>query len=284
MNNHYLLQLTGDSKWLTIEGGARVYVDAITSSLPEGSLRLSTKVVSVKTMESGRVLLATADGGTEAYDHVILACHSDTSLAILKAGGISEEEERILGGFQWSKSQVVLHSDEKLMPIRRAAWSCWNHLASSSNANEKDDQVSVTFWMNELQHLPEKNHGLVFATLNPPFEPSPKTVFGRFKYEHPVIDSRAVTLQEEMKSIQNTRGISYAGAWLGYGFHEDGFTSGLRAVVDNFPDVKVPYDIQYADREPELPWITSLFDLLHVASVGLYGFVLIACISLAFSL
>jgi hypothetical protein len=87
-----------------------------------------------------------------------------------------------------------------------------------------------------------------------------------------------------MKSIQNTRGISYAGAWLKYGFHEDGFTSGLRAVVDNFPDVKVPYDIQYADREPELPWISFFFDVLHVGSVGLYGFVAIICISLAFSL
>jgi predicted NAD/FAD-binding protein len=130
MNNHYLLQITGKPKWLTLEGGtyvlsrclhslnnisfSRVYVDAITGSLPEGSLRLSTKVVSVKTMDSGQMLLTTADGGMEEYDHVILACHSDTSLAILKAGGVSEDEERILGGFRWSNNQAVLHTDEKV--------------------------------------------------------------------------------------------------------------------------------------------------------------------------
>lgn len=97
-------------------------MDAITSTLPKGCLRLSTKVVSAKTMDSGRVVLTTADGEMEEYDHVILACHSDTSLAILRAGGISEVEERIIGGFQWNRNRVVLHSDVKascsLLPNR----------------------------------------------------------------------------------------------------------------------------------------------------------------------
>ncbi|KAK7677753.1 hypothetical protein QCA50_019305 [Cerrena zonata] len=124
--------------------------------------------------------------------------------------------------------------------------------------------------MNELQHISEKDHGPVLVTLNPPFEPKTDLVAGRYKYEHPVLDSAAISAQKKMKTIQHVRGISFAGAWLKYGFHEDGFTSGLHAAVgivqgdSNLAGtIRPPFEISPADREPEVPHVATLFDLLE---------------------
>lgn len=137
MNNHHLLQITGKPKWLTIRGGSHKYVNAILSKLPKEQLHLSTTVTAVSTTSGNKVLLTTADGGLEEYDHVIFATHSDTTLNILRAGdGITDEEETILNKFRWSRNEAVLHADASLMPKAKAAWSCWNYLTFS----ELDDK------------------------------------------------------------------------------------------------------------------------------------------------
>jgi len=124
------------------------------------------------------------------------------------------------------------------------------------------DAVSCTYWLNQIQHLPVEKHGQIFLTLNPPFKPDPELVFREFAYDHPVLDTNAVALQRRI-GIQNTRGISYAGAWLSYGFHEDGFTSGLRAATDAIPDVRPPFEIEDPDREPKEAFAARVFDWLE---------------------
>ncbi|KAL5524666.1 hypothetical protein ACEPAF_9811 [Sanghuangporus sanghuang] len=131
MHNHHLLQVTGKPSWLTIHGGSKVYVDKIAGGLKKDYLHLASPVVSVKLLSSDNLELKTANDRTELFDHVILACHSDTALRILRAGNISSEEERILSKFKWNKNEAVLHSDEQLMPKSHLAWSCWNYLSSS---------------------------------------------------------------------------------------------------------------------------------------------------------
>ncbi|KAI0076337.1 FAD/NAD(P)-binding domain-containing protein [Panus rudis PR-1116 ss-1] len=278
MNNHHLLQITGKPKWLTLRGGSRVYVKQILSTLPQAQLHLSTPIDSISTSPStsNKIELKTASGNIETFDRVILACHSDTALSILKRGqGLTTEEERILGKFKWNRNEAVLHSDVNLMPKSRLAWSCWNYLTSSA-VDEKGrrkpnvDQVALTYWMNDLQHLPEKRHGPVLVTLNPPFEPAEDKFGGRYKYDHPVLDADAIQAQREISAIQNTRGIAYAGAWLKYGFHEDGFTSGLRAALGLFPDdnkerpsIRPPFKVQSAEREPKPVLVAPLFDILE---------------------
>jgi len=130
-------------------------------------------------------------------------------------------------------------------------------------------------------------HGHIFVTLNPPYEVDPKMVFKRIQYEHPVIDGAAVTLQRQMPSVQNTRGISYAGAWMSYGFHEDGFTSGLRAVVDHIPDVTPPFEIEYPDREPSKAMVGYVFDVLQATGcatvLGTVFSVALRCVACLFS-
>ncbi|KAF8158029.1 amine oxidase [Crassisporium funariophilum] len=344
--NHHLLQITGKPSWLTIHGGSHKYVNKILAKLPEDQLHLSTPITSIKSIKTDDdlkpiVVLTTADDEQKAYDHVILACHSDTALQILKKGGITQEEERILSQFDWNKNEVILHSDTRLMPKSRMAWSCWNYLTytksvlpgvdgveddsetssqdtvysqekmSSERATTQDvDRISLTYGMNDLQHIPESRYGPVLVTLNPPFEPEANKIGGRWKYDHPVLDTKAVKAQNEMYKIQNTRSISYAGAYLKYGFHEDGFTSGLLAACSIDEDqggpscspastsalkstaipvrrrsVRPPFEIQHADHHVSLSRrgsgnlgyevVARLFDWLETSGtrefVGTFG-------------
>ncbi|PPQ69909.1 hypothetical protein CVT24_003243 [Panaeolus cyanescens] len=300
MYNHHLLQITGKPSWMTIKGGSHKYVNQILSKLPKEQYHISTPVTCVKTVtpdgsKKPQVIITTGNGEEVAYDHVILACHSDTGLKLLRAGNVTHDEERILSQFQWNKNEAILHADEKLMPRSRIAWSCWNYLAftknnSDSKSTEGDDssEFEETLYpedptdkgkvllkpMTPVFSTVEVNqvslYGPVLVTLNPPFEPDPETVFGRWKYEHPVLDSQALRAQQEMHKIQNKRSISFAGAYLKYGFHEDGFTSGLLAACAldedsglprlphrNSPStviptrdrtVRPPFPIQHADR------------------------------------
>ncbi|KZS93203.1 FAD/NAD(P)-binding domain-containing protein, partial [Sistotremastrum niveocremeum HHB9708] len=270
LNNHHLLQLIGKPNWLTVKGGSHTYVNKILSTLPTSQFHLSTSVSAVSTgPESGsQVQLTLADGSTHLFDHVVLACHSDTSLNILRNGrGMTNEEANILSAFQWNKNRAVLHADTRLMPKRRLAWSSWNYLTKRTPEKANVNQVSLTYWMNNLQHISEKKYGPVLVTLNPPFEPDARKTIDQYQYDHPVVSAESVAAQKQMVNIQNKRGISYAGAYLAYGFHEDGFTSGLRVAQDHL-NAKPPFPIQYPDRDPGPVWPARLFELLELWGIS----------------
>ncbi|KAH9851833.1 FAD/NAD(P)-binding domain-containing protein [Lenzites betulinus] len=313
MYNHHLLQITGKPSWLTLRGGSRTYVEKILSKLPTSQLHLSTPIRAIKSIpmssdlgKAHSVELTTAAGETLTFDHVILACHTDTTVGILEAGGgMTTEESRILRTFGWNRNEAVLHCDERLMPVSRLAWSCWNYLTTSVRDSAgrylpNINQVSLTLidcvyplipyatdWMNELQHLSPEKHGTVLVTLNPPFDPAPELVMGRYKYDHPILSLEAIRAQSELPSIQRTRGISYAGAWLKYGFHEDGFTSGLRAAAavlspspsSATPSARLPFPIADADRRPapSAVWLARTFALLEASHTPRLLGVLVVC-------
>ncbi|KAA1474687.1 FAD/NAD-binding domain-containing protein [Dentipellis sp. KUC8613] len=262
MENHHLLQLTARPSWLTIKGGSKQYVNTILDKLPKSQLHLSTPVVSIHSEPAAdgssgfKIVLKTAAGATETYDHVILACHSDQALRMLSEP--TEEEKRILGGFRWSQNEVVVHADEDLMPRDKSTWSCWNYLTfttqdSRGGKKANVNEIAMTYWMNDLQHIPLDAHGPVFVTINAPRAPAPSKFLSRIAYAHPVLDAQAVRSQADMPFIQGTRGISYAGAWMRYGFHEDGFTAGLQAAAALIPGAGkgLPFEIVLAEREVE---------------------------------
>ncbi|KAK1923361.1 hypothetical protein DB88DRAFT_490915 [Papiliotrema laurentii] len=257
-HNHHLLQLTGKPSWLTIKGGAKQYIDAVLSRLPKENLHLNTEIVSVSSREDG-VELVEAGGARHIYDHVILATHSDTTLNMLKRGGlVTPEEEKVLAPWGWSKNEAVLHWDDRFIPVRRKAYSAWNYLTSTSKphrdaktTDSEVDTVSLTYGMNILQHLPESKYGLVLVTLNPPFPVDPAKTIGSWTYTHPMMTTTSVSTQPHLPSIQNKRNISYAGAWTKYGFHEDGFTSGMRLVTGAPFNVKPPFPLLPATRSTE---------------------------------
>lgn len=176
-------------------------------------------------------MLYLGDGRTDIFDHVILATHGDQALSLLGSSA-TDEERSILSCFKTSQNEVVLHSDLTHMPQRRKAWSSWNYMTLSPQSEGYTDTVSLTYNMNTLQHIPEDKFGHVFVTMNPLHPPDPKLTQGRFQYSHPLYTAKAVHAQNRLRNIQTKRGISYAGAWTKYGFHEDGFTSGLQAAQD----------------------------------------------------
>jgi predicted NAD/FAD-binding protein len=212
---HGLLQILDRPQWRTVVGGARTYVRRIVAQLPD--VRLATPVRQVRRY-ANHVEIDTPAAAGERFDQVVLACHSDQSLALL--ADASRTETALLGSVRYQRNRVLLHTDSLLMPRRRRAWSAWNYLATSERGNLA---VCVTYWINKLQPLPFDTPVLV--TLNPPFEPRPAKLIAEFEYSHPIVKSKAVTAQLQFAHLQGQRRTWYAGAWLGYGFHEDGLAS-----------------------------------------------------------
>lgn len=211
---------------------------------PPNHLHLKSPVREVSNDENGRVVLHFEDGKTDVFDHVVLATHGDEALSILGRSA-TEKERAILSRFQTSQNEVILHSDTNLMPRNRGAWSSWNYLtlSSPSTSQANIDKVSLTYNMNILQHIPAEPFGDVLVTMNPLQRPRPSTIQGKFWYSHPLYTPEAIQGQKLLGQIQNKRGISYAGAWTNYGFHEDGFSSGLSVAKDHL-GAKLPFEFK----------------------------------------
>lgn len=243
MWNHHLLTIFGTRpQWLTLKDCARSYIDTVMSGFPPNHVFLNTPVESVTNDEYGKVLLRLRNNRVEKYDHVIIATHGDQAMELIRPQA-SVAEENILGGFESSHNSAVLHSDLTLMPKARVAWSAWNYITKSSATSSNVDQVCLTYNMNILQHIPVSMFGDVLVTLNPLHEPKPETVQGRYSYTHPLYNATSIRSQSLLHSIQNTRGISYCGAWTKYGFHEDGFSSGLKVAIDHL-GANLPFEFK----------------------------------------
>lgn len=215
-NNHHLLQFNRPV-WRTVAGGSRVYVDKLTAAFKK-TLRLQSPVRSVVRHTKG-VDITLADGRTESFDHVIFACHSDETLAMLTDQ--TSEEHAILGAVTYRNNRVYLHRDPRLMPRRKRVWSSWNVLQS----DDPDADLCVTYWMNALQPI-DRSYP-VFITLNPPEPPAAHLTFRTFDYAHPQFNQAAMNAQTRLDRIQGHHHSWFCGAWTSFGFHEDGLRSGL---------------------------------------------------------
>lgn len=219
--NHGLLTVNGHPQWHTVTGGSRVYVEKLQSKLGAG-LRLDCGVRGV--MRHGdHVEVIDANGERHRFDHVLLACHADDTLRLLQ--NPTPEEEAVLGAFGYQDNRVVVHSDASFMPKNRGCWGSWVYL-SETDAGSKQD-VSLTYWMNNLQGLPER--APVFVTLNPARQPDEKLVHDRHLFKRPVFTLQAIRAQEKIPAIQVRNRTSFCGAWQRYGFHEDGLMSAIAA-------------------------------------------------------
>ncbi|OJD31808.1 amine oxidase [Diplodia corticola] len=245
-NHHLLSTISVRPPWLTVKDGARSYINAVMRHFPSDRIHLSAAVKSVAN-EDGKVVIELPNGQRDIFDDVILACHGDQARSIISASATTEEKE-IMSAFHTSPNTVFLHSDLALMPRREAAWSSWNYLTTSSptalrpkvsnpsapkgSSSGALSTVSLTYNMNILQHIPVSEYGHVLVTMNPPHMPRPELTQAAIQYAHPLYTAAVVKSQELLPTIQGTRGIWYAGAWTGYGFHEDGFVSGIRVACE----------------------------------------------------
>jgi predicted NAD/FAD-binding protein len=221
-HNHGLAQVNNRPQWHTVRGGARHYVEKIIAHIHDK--RLNTPVHRIERDAQG-VTLHTAMGN-ERFDAVVLATHADQSLTML--ANPSQPEQRTLGAVRYHPNLAVLHTDASVMPQKKLAWAAWNYQRAEKQDTE-NAQVCLHYWLNQLQPLPFTEN--VFVSLNPIHEIDPKHVIGRYHYAHPVFDLAAIQAQSEMPALQGQQHTWYAGAWMGYGFHEDGFKAGRAAAL-----------------------------------------------------
>lgn len=218
-HNHGLLQINDRPQWHTVKGGARHYVDKLIQGIPDK--HLNTPVLAVNRISVGDTSMVCIDSnqGSEMFDHVVLAGHSDQSLSLLQ--DISPSERSILAAVSYQPNRAVLHTDASCLPQNKSTWSAWNYESKSGT----EPQVCVHYLINKLQPLPFKQS--VIVSLNPVEEPDPSKVIASFEYSHPVFDQAAIDAQQNLHLIQGHNNTWFAGAWTGYGFHEDGLKSGL---------------------------------------------------------
>jgi predicted NAD/FAD-binding protein len=221
------LQVADRPQWWTVRGGARQYVDKILARIDDKRLRTPVRTVRRIAAEDGGGLDLSTDAGTEHFDKLVIATHSDQALSLLAEP--SQAERATLGAIRYHHNRAVLHTDSRMLPSRRAAWAAWNYESTPAGGavRAEDNQVCLHYLINMLQPVPWQQP--VVVSLNPLRPIRPDSILGEFDYAHPVFDTAAIRAQGMMAELQGRGDTFFAGAWLGYGFHEDGIKSGQAA-------------------------------------------------------
>ena len=216
--NHGLIQVTNRPQWWTVQGGARNYVEKIIAGIADK--RLNSPVRRIARNATG--VHVTTDAGTERFDKVVLATHSDQSLKMLHEP--THAEQQSLAAIRYQPNRAVLHTDTSVLPRKKIAWAAWNYERAEQTSRESS-QVCLHYLLNMLQPLPFTQS--VVVSLNPLRDIARKHIMAEFDYAHPVFDLAAIAAQGGVAALQGQNNTYFCGAWTGYGFHEDGLKSGL---------------------------------------------------------
>jgi predicted NAD/FAD-binding protein len=226
-HNHGLIQVSDRPQWHTVRGGSRHYVRRMLDQIADA--RAGCPVQRVRRVPPGAGdagVWVDSAAGSERFDDVVLACHSDQALALLAEATPAERE--LLGAIRYHANRAVLHTDASLLPRRTGAWAAWNY-ARAASAEREQAQVCLHYLINRLQPLPWRTPVIVSLNPDPARAPEPARVLGEFDYAHPVFDLAAVAAQKRLPEIQGRSHLWFCGAWTRYGFHEDGLASALAA-------------------------------------------------------
>ncbi|ONI50634.1 MULTISPECIES: NAD(P)/FAD-dependent oxidoreductase [unclassified Streptomyces] len=221
LSHHGMLTIGGSPVWRTVTGGSRAYVERVVKQLT--AVHTATPVRAI-TRHADGVELTTEDGTTTPYDAVVIATHPDQALRLL--ADPTDAERDTLGAFTYSRNPTLLHTDTTLLPRSRGARASWNYLMPSCAADA--DRVTVSYDMNRLQRLDAPETFVV--TLNGSDRVDPDSVRARMVYEHPVYTPESVSAQARLPALSGAV-TAFAGAYHGWGFHEDGCRSGAEAAA-----------------------------------------------------
>jgi predicted NAD/FAD-binding protein len=218
-HNHGLIQVTNRPQWFSVVGGARNYVEKILAGVHDK--RLNTPVRLIERDAQGVRIIT--DGHAQRFDEVVIATHTDQALGLLLEP--STQERSVLGAIRYQDNRAVLHTDASVLPANAKTWAAWNYERAASNERESS-RVCLHYLLNRLQRIPFAQP--VVVSLNPLQAIDPATIVGEYDYAHPVFDMAAIEAQKRLPLLQGQHHTWYAGAWTGYGFHEDGLKSGLQ--------------------------------------------------------
>jgi predicted NAD/FAD-binding protein len=233
--NHQLINFIIRPKWRTVKNGSREYIKKVIKELEKKSgnnLFLNTKIESIS-IQKNKIKINFGKK-SKTFDKIIMATHPDQAIKLIK--NLDKETLNLLIKFKYQKNLVYLHSDQSLMPQNKKTWSSWNYMSN----DKKERDSSVTYWMNLLQKLNSKRN--FFVSLNPYKIPDKKLIFKKIVYEHPIFNNKTNEAQKRMNFIQGKNNIYFTGAWLGYGFHEDGIKSAVN--VAKLLKINIPWENQ----------------------------------------
>ena len=219
--NHGLFKLRNRPQWFTVSQRSKTYVNKVLSKI-SGEYFKKYKIKSVKRISSGVQVYYGGNDEFFEYDKVVLATHADETLALIK--NPTEEETKVLSNFNYKENFAVLHSDEKMMPKNKKAWSSWNSFVDPKDLNKS----SLSYWLNLLENLKIEEN--IFLTLNPFREIPEEKIFKKIKFSHPYFDQKALDNQKNLQKIQNKQNLLFCGSYFGYGFHEDGIKSSIEMI------------------------------------------------------
>ncbi|WP_163937638.1 NAD(P)/FAD-dependent oxidoreductase [Paraferrimonas sp. SM1919] len=218
-SHHGLLNINDRPQWFVLEGGSSSYINDLTAPFAD-NIHLNTGVLAITRHENG--VTVTTEHGSQEFDEVVLACHSDQALALLSDK--TEDEQTLLSKMKYQSNVVQLHQDESLMPKHKLSWASWNFLLEDK-AERSTDPALVSYYMNRLQGF--KDAPDFFVTLNGAHKVDKDKVLREFIYEHPVMDEDMINTQKQRQLICGKNHTHFAGAYWYNGFHEDGVKSAL---------------------------------------------------------
>jgi predicted NAD/FAD-binding protein len=233
--NHQLINFVFRPKWRTVKNGSKEYVKNVINELEKktgNSLLLKTKIKSIS-LQKKKVKID-FENKSRIFDKVIMATHPDQAIKLIK--NLDKKTQNLLENFKYQKNVVYLHSDLSLMPNNKKTWSSWNYLSN----NKKKNSSSITYWMNLLQKLNTSTN--IFVSLNPYIIPTSNLTYNKIIYEHPIFNNNTNKAQNKIALIQGQNNIYFTGAWLGYGFHEDGIKSAVK--VAKLLQANIPWEFK----------------------------------------
>lgn len=216
MDNHHMLQVDQRPEWRVVTGGSSTYIGALEKTW-NVQVRLGSPARRITRADGG--VTVTTDAGDDLFDQVVLACHSDQALALL--ADASELERDVLGAITYQDNETVLHTDSKILPKRRKAWAAWNAFIPTA----PDANCTVSYCMNLLQSIDSPEPFVV--TLNRTADIAPEKIIATMTYQHPVYTHASVAAQARRSQVNGVNRTWFAGAYWGFGFHEDGLRSGV---------------------------------------------------------
>lgn len=219
--NHGLLDLNKEYQWYTVKGGSNTYIKKILEKT-NFDINLNTEILEVFLQED-KVVVKT-NSRTEFFDYAVMSCHSDQSLQIFKS--LDDSKKKMLEAFPYNSNIAILHQDESIMPKSKNAWASWNHLIKKDATGTY--QASTTYWLNKLQK-PNTDQNY-FLTLNSIKKIDKSKIIKEIHYNHPLFTPQNFEIQKDLQKLNQDSRILFAGAYFGYGFHEDGLKSALEAV------------------------------------------------------